>query len=242
MYKKESVKLAFTVFHALLAEGVVTSNDGGLLQAYKTQPEVREILADIIEPGFDVQVLNAVEKLYLTPGINNKLLGYSNQQLRQSMGLQNNVELYMAYFVMLCLLAMFYNSETLDAATRQYVPLKELEDFITSKLENIGRMEEITAAEAQLEFAFTAAASFWQELPPYDEKLKSLVRSKRNRVSFVLNVCRFLQGQDLIVVHEEREIYWRERLDCMVRRYYADSRRKEQLMNFLLNEQLNTTS
>ena len=235
MYKAENVKDACAIFMTLVSRGVVDEKSSRLLQAYKNVPEVREIVSGVFEPAAEVKVLNAVDKLYISPGIDNRVFGYTNTELRDLLGLKTNAELYTAYFIILCLIAMFYDGEDLNVVTRQFVPIIELEAFVTAKTEKIGQLEEIAVVEEELAFSFSHAVHLWRDLPDYDDKLKSLARSKNNKVSFILKVCNFLQEQDLVIVHQDREIYLRDRLDCMVRRYYSDTSRKEQLLQFLLS-------
>ena len=236
MYKTENVKDAFAVFMTLVSQGEVGKKSARLLQAYKDAQEVRDIISDVFEAAAGVKVLNSVDKLYISPGVDNKVFGYTNQDLRELIGLKDNAELYTAYFVILCLVAMFYDGEDMNTATRQYVQVTELESYITAKTEKIGQLEEIAIIDEELEFGFSHAVHHWRDLPDYDDKLKSLARSKKNKVSFILSVCNFLQGQDLVHVQQDREIYLKDRLDCMVRRYYSDTARKDQLMQFLRSD------
>lgn len=59
------------------------------------------------------------------------------------MKLADNKELYLAYFVITCLLAMFYGSESMEEIAWRYVKVPELEQCVTLKLKDLEKVETI---------------------------------------------------------------------------------------------------
>ena len=115
-WTQEDVRLAFRIFLQLLPTGHI--EDLELLYHYEQNPNVRLILEEIIEKEADLKIFSMGSHLYLSPGVNNRFFGYTNEELRSAMKLENNSELYLAYFAMLCLLAQFYNSDDQTRTSR----------------------------------------------------------------------------------------------------------------------------
>ncbi|MDD2629450.1 MAG: DUF6063 family protein, partial [Limnochordia bacterium] len=134
-WAKEDVQLAFRIFLRLLENGQII-DERELFYAYQ-RSEVRQILEEVIEAEADVKIFALGDHLYLSPGLDNRTFGYTNEELREKMKLRTNQELYLAYFTILCLLAKFYNSEDQTLASRQFVPLEELEETITGHMRRI---------------------------------------------------------------------------------------------------------
>ncbi|NPV26740.1 MAG: hypothetical protein HPY81_04595 [Firmicutes bacterium] len=233
-YRAEKVSTAIKIFLELVRRGQLNADDElELVQAYKNDVEVQTLLTEVLEPLADVQILETLDRLYLSPGPDNRFFGYTNEQLRQRLKLYDNKELYLAYFVIMCLLAMFYGSDSLEEVTRYYVTVEDLEQFVTSKLANLRQTENIKQIEAEVEYNLLTSAELWQDMPEYDTEIKYLRRTTKNRISFILRVCAFLQEEGLVVVQGEREIYLQDKTEQMVRKYYADLGRKEKLLGLI---------
>lgn len=63
--------------------------------------------------------------LYISVKENNNVFGYSNEELRQELGVKVNKDLYMAYFVIYNTITEFY-SDTISSTYAEFVKLKML--------------------------------------------------------------------------------------------------------------------
>jgi len=233
-YKAETVATALQIFLELARQGELhVEENPELVQAYKSDIEVQGLFANIIEPLADVKVLESLYVLYLSPNLDNRFFGYTNEELRQKMGLNTNRELYLAYFIILCLLAMFYGEDSLSEVSRSYVTANDLEQFVTVRLREIGSTGELTEQEKELEINLQSSVELWQDMPEYDPELKALRRSTKNRISFILKTARFLEEEGLAHVEVDREIYITDKTEQMVRKYYSDRGRQEKLLAML---------
>jgi hypothetical protein len=233
-YRGEKVQTALTLFLELIRRGQVNADDDlELIQAYKNDPEVQELLTELFESQAEVKILETVDRLYLSPNMDNRFFGYTNEQLRQRLRLYDNKELYLAYFVILSLLAMFYGSDSFEEVSRYYVTVQDLEQFITAKLESLKQEADMDALEQAAEYNLKTSAELWQDMPEYDTEIKQLRRTTRNRISLILRVCSFLQDEGLVLVQGEREIYILDKTEQMVRKYYSDNERKEKLLGLI---------
>ena len=238
--------MALKIFLELVRKGQIHLEEAPeLVQAYKTDSEVQGLLTNLVEPLAGVKILDSLYTLYLSPNLDNRVFGYTNEQLRQLLGLKDNRELYLAYFIILALLALFYGEDSLGELSRTYVTIHDLEQFVTGKLADItgigkngvnaekGENQELEELEKELEINLKSSVELWQDMPEYDPELKKLRGTTKNRISFILKVGAFLQEEGLALVQQEREIYLTEKTEQMVRKYYSDRGRKDKLLTLL---------
>jgi hypothetical protein len=70
-------------------------------------------------------------------------------------------------------------------------------------------------------------------MPEYDDKIKVLAASRSTRLSFIAKACRFLEEENLLKFHDEREIYTTPKMDKMIMSYYTSTSRKEKILGIL---------
>lgn len=235
-WQKDDVIWAFRIFKRLLKKGVISEDERDYHYAYQRN-EVRQILEEVIEQEGEVKIFAVGGNIYLTPGVDNTYFGYTNVELRVQMKLRNNSELYLAYFVMLCFLAKFYNSEDQSLTSRQFVPLEELEETVTEYVNTVMEIkpEELDEQEEKYQLNLRSVSESWQDMPAFDDSVKNLKSARNNRISFLLRVMRFLEEQCLVQILEDREIRILPKMEHMVVKYYFHSKRKEMLLELLSN-------
>ncbi len=233
-WHKDDVIWAFRIFKKLLHSGVIDESEREYHYAYQ-RSEVRQILEEVIEREAEVKIFAVGGNIYLTPGVDNLFFGYSNAELRGKIKLRNNSELYLAYFVILCFLAKFYNSEDQSLSSRQFVPLEELEETVTEHVDTVMESdpEEVEIQEENYQLNLRSVSETWQDMPAFDESVKNLKSARNNRVSFLLRVMRFLEDEGLVQILEDREIRILPKMEHLVVKYYFHSQRKEILLELL---------
>ncbi|MDK2889112.1 MAG: hypothetical protein PWP72_1990 [Thermoanaerobacter sp.] len=231
---EEDVRSAFRIFMRLLEKGVIEENEREYQHQY-LRNEVRYILEEVMEREADVKIFSAGGTIYLTPGVDNRFFGYTNAELREKMGLRNNSELYLAYFVILNLLAKFYNSNDQSLASRQFVPLEELEETMTRHVHTVmeAEPEEVQMQEENFDINLRSVAEVWLDLPPFDDHVTNLNRARNNRISLLLRVMKFLEEEGLVQVLEDREVRLLPKMEHLVLKYYFNSQRKDYLLQLL---------
>jgi hypothetical protein len=238
-YRAEDVRWAFKIFMYLLKNGSISEDEREYHYAYQKN-EVRHIIEEIMNEEAEVMIFSLGGVIYLTPGIDNWFLGHSNAQLRDKMKLRTNSELYLAYFIILNLLAEFYNSEDQSLATRQFLLLQNLEEMVTEQINKIDDTDEqaLERREEELQLNLSAVAEVWLDLPPFDDELKNIRRGRKNRISFILRVLSFLEDEGLIQVLENEEIRLLPKLEHLIVKYYFNSTRKDQLLQLIEKDML----
>jgi len=228
----DAVRKSFKLFIKLVEKGKVSKAENSELFSSIEDPEVSQALG-ILEEEAGIMLLRSGDTLYYTPKTDNRLFGFNNEELRKSMNLSNNTELYTVYIIMLSIIIKFYNGENYNVKCRMLLKVEELERYITSKIQVFSERENREKEEENLGFNFSTVTSFWLELPAYDEKITSYSRSSGTRVSFIYKTLNFLRDQGLVNVANDNEIYTTEKLDIMSTAYYPESNRKKELLSYL---------
>lgn len=239
MYLKyEDVEDAIHIFLELLKEGEIDQKDQGELFLAYQRPDVQFVLDEIIEKSAEVQIFSLAGKIYLTPGVENYYLGYSNEELRKEMKLgDTNSHLYLAYFIILNMLARFYNSDDQTLARRQFITLEEIESSVTRHLEQVMRSDEARVEEVEngLRVNLKSIAQIWSNTPIYSDHLKSLPINGKYRVCMILRVLRFLEKEALVSVLEDFSVVLTDKMKHLITYYYSNSDRKDELLRMLQN-------
>lgn len=238
-FSEDDFRWAFKIFMYLIREGEITEEESDYYYAYQRKG-VQYYIDEIIEEEADCKIFHLDDRILLTPGIKNWFLGYSNQELLSKMSLRTNKELYLGYFIILSLLAKFYNSDEQTMSSRQFLLVKDLEEMVTTQVERIQSLSEndLKQREEELEIALSTVAEIWQELPKFDDELKNIRMGKKNRVSFILRVLGFLEDEDLVKVFDNEQVRLLPKFEYLIIKYYFNSQRKEKILNLLSEDNL----
>lgn len=228
----ESVKKAFEIFLKLLEKSGISSEE---------YPEYFEALEDeeteyvlrLIEEEADILIIRTGDSMFYSPGTENTLFGYKNEELRKEMRLDNNTELYTAYIVILGILIKFYSGENYNSKCRTILKIEELEQFITSKMAAAAREEHPDERDEELKFNFTDVSEYWLNMPAYDERIVRHAASKGTRISLISRVLSFLENQGLVNVDNDSDIFTTTRMDAVVTGYYPESARKKEILSYI---------
>ena len=161
--------------------------------------------------------------LYISVKENNNVFGYSNEELRQELGVKVNKDLYMAYFVIYNTITEFYS----DTISSTYAEFVKVEDVIrnTDKalLGIIDKQNGFIKNEVE-ENSFKQIALSWDELPVTTIQDGGIVRAARNsKTGFVKMVFNFLVKQELLIESGDR-YYPTDRFRALIENYFDDYR------------------
>ena len=229
----DSVRLGIRIFFSLIEKGEINSEDDKELMKALRDEEVRAVLHEF-EDNTATVIIYGSDRIYISPGIDNKIFGYKNQELRERLKLRDNYELYTCYFIMLSILAVFYKGEGYDMKEREFVEVDTLHGFIDDKVKSFDKDEHISDVEESLNMRFSAVADKWNSLIYSDERKKNIKRSTNNRMAYIMKVVDFLADEKLLTLEDGRIIRTTEKMDMMVVSYYSAKDRKKEIVDFVL--------
>jgi hypothetical protein len=105
-------------------------------------------------------------------------------------------------------------------------------------LQMLGTGEYGEYLSAEHDFNFAMVAEFWANLPAFDESLSNQRMSEKSRVSYILKVWSFLEGEGLAKVAVDSELHPTDKLDHMVRKYYSHQKRKDELLSLIQQKEI----
>lgn len=212
-------------------ESVAEKGDNsGLYQEYNTNAEVYDIVHMSLKK-FNLNIYEYNNALFVGPKESNKVFGYTNEELRNKMGLRVNKELYLSYFVIYNVIMLFYT----DTISSTYAEFIRVEDVINNvektSLSIVDKSKGLVLDEVE-ENSFKQIALSWDELPAATYEEQSGLRAARNsKAGFVKIVLNFLVSQELLVESQDR-FYPTDRFKSLIENYFDEYRgRFSEIMN-----------
>lgn len=207
----------------LMGESVDEKGSNALLyEEYSHNAEVYDILMQILKK-LDIKLYEYNNSLFISAGTNNKIFGFSNEELKKIMGLRLNKELFLTYFIMYNMITEFYK----DSSNSTYLEYLRVEDVIKAVNASLAGLIDhrmgIVMEEAEAD-SFKAIALLWDEMPDVSSDDRNGVRAARNsRSGFVKLTFNFLISQNLFTENEER-YYPTGRFRAIARNYFEDNK------------------
>lgn len=201
-YEAEEVLSSQEIFYYLLEHHELREEDEPLL--YKAYTE-EEAIRNLVKSQGEVAAAN-VERygnvIYLIPKEENNFLGFSKQQLKNTLckSTATDKDYYLSQFVILTLLVEFFDGQGSSSKAREYMRVGELMNCISTRLKE-GAAEEEDEKD-------TVGISFRILYETY-EALKSDDRGSRMKTTkegFIYNILMFLQKQGLVEYVEQDEM------------------------------------
>lgn len=225
MMEEKNFNIAMEVFQTLLAGEEISLESGknaDLYEAYIDNAHVNDIV-DHMLTTLNLKLYDYNYSLFITSGDHNKIFGFSNEELKKSMGLRLNKELYLCYYIIFHVMLCFYS----DSATYTYVEYAKLDDIIEMVNHNlrsvIQNINFVVKNELE-ETSFETLAMTWDELPVTSSEDTMGVRAGRgSKAGYVKLVFNFLIQQNLFVEALEK-YYPTNRFHAVVKRYFEEER------------------
>lgn len=220
-----SLEKAMELFGKLIAGeeiSVRTSKNVELYQEYRDHAEVANLL-DTMLTQMNLKLYEYNETLFITAGNQNRVFGYTNEELRRLIGVRLNKELYLCYFIIYQIITKFYTQSGTYTYT-EYVKIEDIMKAVDAGLHNvIEGMEQFRLNEIE-ENSFEAIANLWDELPTVaNEENMGGKASRGSRYGYMKLVFNFLLSQSLFLEMEER-YYITDRFRVIITRYFEEER------------------
>lgn len=229
---RELLDNAFSIFNALLeGQAIGRSKNRELYECYRNNADVEEMVLYIAgKMGLKIYIYE--EKLFISPGVANRIFGYTNDDLKKKIPyISRNDELYLCYFIIMTLITMFYKESGIDTAIN-YVRFSALIEEITNKFDALINVDDLEAISREYQFNFADICKVWIRLT--DARVNMQQRGKNDKISFVKNVCLFLQSEELVVIENERNlIFPTDRFKAIIYYYYEDRDNKNDILSYI---------
>ncbi len=196
--------------------------NGNLYDDYYGNAEVYEIVGVILKK-LNLNIYEYKESLFLSAGENNRIFGYTNEELKMILGLRYNRDLYLCYFIMYEILLAFY-SDSASYQFKEYIRIETVMDEVTKALSVFTKDIAVYDLEEEEQESFRAAALLWDELQASTLEGQEEIRASRaSKASLVKLTFNFLVNENLFVEVNKR-YYPTERFKAIVEHYFEEYR------------------
>lgn len=235
MEKHDLEKALEIVSKLLIGEEVNNSykDNISLYEQYISNGNVYDCV-HMIAKKLNLSLYEYKDGLYVSAGEKNRVFGYTNEELKKTIGIKLNRELYLCYFIIYNIVTKFYK-DSAGYTFVEYVKVDEIIQAVDDSLRGVMRNIEIMTLNEVEENSFRQLACVWEDLPTATmDELRAARNSKAGYVKLVFN---FLVSQQLFLENEGR-YYPSMRLRALAEDYFEEYQgRLHEIMSTKYEEQ-----
>ena len=221
--ENRNLEKAVEIFAALISgEEVSTRSHAELYENYIGNAEVYDLLHTMLKAS-NLYLYEYQQALYVTAGEHNRVFGYNNDELKKTIGLRLNKELFLVYNIIFEIVLLFYKSSS-DCVVREYVRAEEVAEAVTAGFGRLsGQKMSDVMSEGEAE-SFGTIAALWEELPmtAANEENASLKAARGSKIGMIKLTFNFLQDQQLFY-EAGGKYYALDRFRALVQDYYEEA-------------------
>lgn len=210
---------ALDIVSALISGNEVKRNgeNANLYEEFALGTEVYDQVMTIFKK-LNIDLYEYHNAIYISAGNNNRVFGYTNEELKREIGVRLNRELYLCYFIIYQIMTFFYKDSG-SRAPAEYIKSESLILAVDSGLMGIvKKLKELNLEEVE-ENSFKEIAMVWEDMPLLQTEDASARASRSSKTGFVKLVFNFMVAQDLLMEAEGR-YYPKERFKALIENYY----------------------
>lgn len=204
MLNDSTQKSMMIIKELLLGNEVSDRKNIDLKDTYKLESSVANEIDEILDI-FDLDLFEGQEgELFISPRVENTIFGYKNEEMRSLLKVDTNLELYMCYFIIYCILTMFYKDDT-GRTGRTYITVDALKEEVDLRFELLKSSlddEKISVDELENIDGCQAVLDLWLNKTADSNISSTIVNEKDNRSKTKIGYCNralsFLESQDLL--------------------------------------------
>lgn len=194
-------------------------NGRELYEEYTTNSQIYDITNSICKK-LNISVYEYENSIFASAGENNRVFGYSNDELKKEIGVRLNKELFVCYFIIYNVITWFYN-DTDNQTFNEYVKIEDIIKTVDAALSGVvNELSVVTLNEIE-ENSFKVIALLWEDLPVVTNEETSVRAARGSKYGFTKMTMNFLIKQDLMVENEGR-YYPKKRFHALVRNYFEE--------------------
>ncbi len=190
-----------------------------LYEEYTTNAEVYDITQAICKK-LNLSVYEYEYAVYVSAGENNRIFGYSNDELKKEIGVKLNKELFVCYFIIYNVVTWFYH-DTESGTFNEYIKIEDVINAVDGTLAGVTGELSVVALNEVEENSFKMIALLWEDLPLMTSEETSVRAARGSKYGFVKMTLNFLIRQDLMLESEGR-YYPKKRFRALVKNYFEE--------------------
>lgn len=235
----QSTRDALEIFKKAIQNERVSSNKNeNLFEEYRTNSEVQSELDEICKI-FDLNIYDySQEGLFISPGVNNAVFGYSNAELKKALKAENDADLSLYLFIMYSTFSFIYKESTTIQA-RDFIKHSDVLDACEKKIKIIKeRIENLESNNEEVDLSFTTLVENWDNKSLVNPKSKAQNpmndTTSSSKTAYINRVLRFFCDNDLFCREELQDVYLiQPRLSAIAGYYYDEVDNRNKITDFL---------
>lgn len=230
-YSRKTITTALELFKALLENNSVDAESHEtLISRIRFDLETLNFFREVIEPVFEVKLINMTDRFYLTAGRAGGIFTYNNEEMRKELGVNVNRELYLCSFIVMTLLAAFYDSEDSIEPSRESLILSDLSEMVSEGFRELALDENVDLIENEARVNLREPSELWFDLPYKKAGTAEQHRRSRSKYAYLLKTGDFLEKHGLVKVFQDRQVFPGERLHSLIVQYYNNLEHKNEIL------------
>lgn len=237
---KENISSSVRILGELLSGNEVgTDENKELYNSFITDTEIEEYLHLICEE-LSLELYHYEDALYLSPGVQNKVFGYSNDEYKKRLKYNfDNMDMYTSYFVMMTVVTMFYKESDYDTHVRR-LSINDILAKVNEKIEALTNVDDLAEISSDMSYNFDEISKRWRSMRKFSLKgddantPEASDRGKSNQYAFVNTVCNFMEREGLVRIDTNmNSILPQERFKAIVYSYFQDRDSRNEVYDFI---------
>ena len=210
---------ALEIVSVLITGGEIkkTNEYAGLYEEFTTNSGVYDMVMSMLKK-FNLSLFEYKDGLYVSPGENNKIFGYTNDEIKKELGVRLNRELYLCYFIIYNIITKFYNSSGSSTFT-EYVKMEDIVSAVDMNLKEIIMNINMMSLEDIEQDSFKELAVTWEDMPVASSEENSKRAGRSSKIGFVKLVFNFLISQKLMIESDGR-YYPKDKFVAIITEYF----------------------
>lgn len=210
---------------ALLIQGEKVGAKGdnvALYEEYASNSQMYDMLRLILKK-FDLELYEYNNSLFVGAGENNRIFGFSNEELRKAVGVRVNKELFLCYFIIYNIMSEFYKTSE-NSTYAEFVRTEEVIQAVDGALAGVIEHTADLVLDEVEENSFRTLALLWDELMVVSmEDIQGQRAGRTSKAGYVKLTFNFLIGQGLFIENQDK-YYPTDRFRAMAQNYYSEKR------------------
>jgi len=224
----EGIVKATRIFHQLLEEGEITEEQNRDMFLELKDPVIRSAIS-VFEEEMNFKLVDAPTAYYLSPNIDNDLMGFQSRDMRRWFGADGlKADGFIICHIIMVLLDLFYGGHNQNPKQREFLRVVTLVEEIDRRFNLILKdTEEATILEDQASLNFIRIAEIWSAKEAFEDG------RRKTKEGTVMNALNLLSEQKLIrLTDDDREIRPNRKLDDLMLHWFLSDTRVQEIQEF----------
>lgn len=238
LYSQEQIKESNEIIALLLTGEPISSTKHKEYHSLLNMDFTLKELVEFTLANFGMRLIKNNKdsgSFFITPGINNRIFGWKNEDIKKTLSLKTNKDMYVCYFIMYIIFISFFK-ETGNVVAKDFILASDIVDKVTTVLQSI-ELKSISD-DKNMNESFQIIKETWENKKVIDTEQTTESITKgilgSSQYHFVNKALFFMVKEDLLIKNEMELSYsTTERFKAIVSDFYNEKEIKNELLELM---------